>query len=46
MTKPNKFLKTTVLTVLIVSLFTVAAHGQEPGSNPVADVRFDSSEII
>ena len=46
MTKVNKFFKLNVLTVLIVSLFTLAVYGQEPGSYPVAEPRFSSSEIV
>jgi len=46
MIKKNKFFKTRMLTMLIVSFLTVAVYGQEPGSYPVAEPRFSSSEIF
>ncbi len=46
MIKKNKFFKTRMLTMLIVSFLTVAVYGQEPGSYPVAEPRFSSSEIV
>jgi hypothetical protein len=46
MIKMNKFFKTSMLTMLIVSFLTVAVYGQEPGFYPVAEPRFSSSEIV
>jgi len=46
MIKIKKFFKTSMLTMLIVSFLTIAVYGQEPGSYPVAEPRFSSSEII
>jgi hypothetical protein len=46
MIKIKKFFKTSMLTMLIVSFFTLAVYGREPGSYPVAEPRFSPSDIV